>query len=508
MNEVKVCTGYLDVKISAKSRRGFTPWKAWHKQWCEIRRLDNIENGAELKLKTSQDGNVISCVVLPRSSTVCRIQSRSKSYAFGVFTCGRSQKPLLFLSGSCESDTQRWMEIIRKTLSIALYIPVGNLSFHVSIVDNTHSRAAGLTGLHGILSANCQEIIISDPTTGENIIKWKWHQFHQFHLQAVSQVEDENVICVFHTSREFIAGPGQLHFYCQKALNLLELLVSRGKCKFNLSLAASQRLSLSEGDLSKSTEDIANNPNYCLRNLSDSDDSGVQEGLLSGGSESHTKNSPSMTGLLSKTPGGSEADDDDDNDNEDVSIIDNSHTCKIPRGESGISLASGVYEEIPETLPDDKKNQKVNENVNIYTNGHMAHVYEDPEELSTAISFKCDPPPLPPRIFSRLEKNCDTIKDEDDNISIKSTSKVNSFIRNTYKYRSSTLPSKDLRRLSQTFTTDSDYMVMMMPKNKKDKAKTKTPLVPESLYVPMSPIVNNIKTKIESCYMVMSGKKC
>lgn len=51
-------------------------------------------------------------------------------------------------------------------------------------------------------------------------------------------------------------------------------------------------------------------------------------------------------------------------------------------------------------------------------------------------------------------------------------------------------------------------MVMMMPKNKKDKAKTKTTLVPESLYVPMSPIVNNIKTKIESCYMVMSGKKC
>lgn len=108
-----------------------------------------------------------------------------------------------------------------------------------------------------------------------------------------------------------------------------------------------------------------------------------------------------MNGLLSKTPGGSEADDDD----EDISIIDKSHKCKIPRGESGISLASGVYEEIPETLPDDKKNQNANENVNLYINGHMAHVYEDPVELSTAISFKCDPPPLPPRIFSRLGKN-------------------------------------------------------------------------------------------------------
>lgn len=100
--------------------------------------------------------------------------------------------------------------------------------------------------------------------------------------------------CIFHqlrnvVFREFIAGPGQLHFYCQKALNLLELLVSRGKCKFNLSLAASQRLSQSEGDLSKSTEDIVNNPSYCLRNLSDSDDSGVQEGLLLSESENHTK---------------------------------------------------------------------------------------------------------------------------------------------------------------------------------------------------------------------------
>lgn len=27
MNEIEVYGGYLDVKVSAKSRRGFTPWK-------------------------------------------------------------------------------------------------------------------------------------------------------------------------------------------------------------------------------------------------------------------------------------------------------------------------------------------------------------------------------------------------------------------------------------------------------------------------------------------------
>lgn len=84
--------------------------------------MDCIENGVELKLKTSADGNVLNCVVLPRSSTICRTESRTKQYAFGVFTTGRNQKPLLFLSGSCESDSQAWMASIRKMLCIATYL--------------------------------------------------------------------------------------------------------------------------------------------------------------------------------------------------------------------------------------------------------------------------------------------------------------------------------------------------------------------------------------------------
>lgn len=141
-----IICGYLDVKISSRSRRGLTPWRvshlffkyrpftsainlfffpnqAWQRQWCEIKRLDGIENGAELKFKSSSDGSVISCVVLPRSSTICRTESRTKHYAFGVFTIGRNQKPLLFLSGVSESDSQEWMSSIRKALSIATYLP-------------------------------------------------------------------------------------------------------------------------------------------------------------------------------------------------------------------------------------------------------------------------------------------------------------------------------------------------------------------------------------------------
>lgn len=136
--------GYLDVKISSKSRRGLTPWKvsiyhknnhfhskfackqsqAWQRQWCEIKRLeDNINNGLELTLKSSTDGSTLNSLILPRSSTICRTESRTKQYAFGVFTQGRNQKPLLFLSGVSESDSQEWMSSIRKMLCVASYLP-------------------------------------------------------------------------------------------------------------------------------------------------------------------------------------------------------------------------------------------------------------------------------------------------------------------------------------------------------------------------------------------------
>lgn len=77
---------------------------------------------------------------------------------------------------------------------------MGESNFHVSLVDNAHSRTAGLMGLHGVLGTNSQEMFISDPCTGEHKIYWKWYQFHQFHLQATTHLSDEKMICVMHTS--------------------------------------------------------------------------------------------------------------------------------------------------------------------------------------------------------------------------------------------------------------------------------------------------------------------
>ncbi|XP_022908243.1 uncharacterized protein [Onthophagus taurus] len=476
-----VISGYLDVKISARKRRGFTPWKAWQKQWCEIKRLDNIENGVELKFKSSADGSVISNVVLPRSSTLCRTDSRTKQYAFGVFTLGRNQKPLLFLSGSSESDSQLWMASIRRLLCVATYLPVGDSNFHVSIIDNAHSRAAGLIGIHGVLGTNSQDMVISDPCTGEPKISWKWYQFHQFHLQAPCHPNDEKTICVMHTSTEFVAGPGQLYIYCKESPRLLNYLVGRGKCpKYSPGFLSSRRLSRSEGDLCDSTsKDVPDSP-ICFRSNSGSEDSGVRVSMTSDDFSIKSRMGSSLStlgmALITKTPGGSETNGES---LQDLSITSDTNT--LTRRESGISLASGVYEEIPD-VP--------NGAVKVNSGDFSHHVYENPLDVIDRLEKhqKIPPPPLPPRVFDRsftLERDRNIDK--------------NAQTSTPYKHRCNTLPAKDLARISQIFTNESEYMVMSPNKGKITEKI-------ECHYVPMSPIVN-LKTKIESCYMVMNGKK-
>lgn len=71
-----------------------------------------------------------------------------------------------------------------------------------------------------------------------------------------------------------------------------------------------------------------------------------------------------------------------------------------------------------------------------------------------------------------------------------------------YKQRCNTLPAKDLSRVSQTFTPESEY-VIMTPTKSLNKPKN---AALEGLYMPMSP-VTNLKNKLENCYMAMSGRK-
>ncbi|XP_074042460.1 uncharacterized protein isoform X2 [Leptinotarsa decemlineata] len=444
----ELLSGYLDVKISSKSRRGFTPWKAWQKQWCEIKRLDSIENGLELKLKSGKEGSVLNCITLPRSSTICRTDSRTKRYAFGVFNLGRNKKPLIFLSGNSESNSQQWMSSIRRILSIASYIPVGNANFRVSLVDNEHSRSAGLVGLFGVLSITQQELVISDPCTGEQKLSWKWFQFHQFHHQAATQPIDEKKIIVMHTSGEFSVGPGQLYLYCNDGSTLLHYLVARGQLTNTGSCYVNKRLSRSEGDIycAANGAQSCDMPS-CFHSQSGSEDSGIRASIVSDEFEYVMKcaNTESMNSigiaLITNTPGSSEADDS----SQDLRIM-NERTCTgLPRNESGISLCSGIYEEIP----DDLEAKQV-------TPQPIAHVYENPVDLILESKNKqFAPPPLPPRLWE--------------------------FCHKSGSYRCSTLPAKDLSKLSRLFMTESDYEIMSPSKTFRRLS------VAESIYLPMSP---------------------
>ncbi|CAH0551732.1 unnamed protein product [Brassicogethes aeneus] len=488
-----VISGYLDVKISSRSRRGLTPWKAWQKQWCEIRRLDSIENGVEMKLKSSPEGSVLNCVILPRSSTICRTESRTKQYAFGVFTLGRYQKPILFLSGNSESDSQDWISDIRRLLCIASYLPVGESNFRVSLIDTAHSRTAGLFGLYGVLGINSQDITISDPCTGEPKITWQWYQFHQFHLQAPAQPKDDKMVVVMHTSGEFPAGPGQLYLYCKQGVKLLNHLVGRGKRpKPSPGLISTKRLSRSEGDLCGGGGGGSHGPcppdsPMCFRSQTGSDDSGVRVSIASDDSgyvlKAKTASSLVSIGmaLLTKTPGGSENNDDSV---PDLTNIDEQYLkCSLPRRESGVSLASGIYEEIPDDYVTKSKKKE-------------SHIYENPLEMildgKTGKQFK--PPPLPPR-RNELSPDCNEDMLPCDLL-------LNSPI--TFKQRCNTLPAKDLARMSQIFTAESDYVIMSPSKTLE---KPRKPSISESLYMPMSPVIQLKNKIVESYYMSMTGGK-
>ncbi|CAG9864138.1 unnamed protein product [Phyllotreta striolata] len=460
MPQMDCLKGFMEVKMPSKTKRGFTPWKAWKRQWCEIKRLDSIQNGVELKLRSNKDGNVLNSFVLPRCSLICRTESRTKQHAFGVFNLGRKQKPIVFLTGNSETESQNWMFSIRKMLSVASYLPVDNSNFRVSLVDNHHSRAAGLLGTFGVLSVNQQDLIISDPCTGEQKIAWKWFHFHQFHLQAPLNSGDDQKIIVMHTSSEFPAGPGQLFLYCKHASKLLHHLVARGQF-----LKTKNRLSRSEGDLCNALNcSFQSDSPVCLRSQTGSEDSGIRASIVSDDSEYQLKSKDTSVSsirmdVVTKTPGGSETEDSSQD------LLNPQQRHGLPRNESGISLASGIYEEIPDDHEFTPKSSK-----------HASHVYENPAEVIFELRKRFfAPPPLPPRStdFGWMNKR--------------------DYGTPPLKPRCNTMPAQDLSRISKIFTSESDYEVMSPSKTLE---VAKKPCV-EDFYVPMMPL-KYLKLKTDS----------
>ncbi|XP_077276211.1 uncharacterized protein LOC143905010 isoform X1 [Temnothorax americanus] len=255
--DTEIC-GFLDVKskgskcVTQKVRKRALPLsKVWKRSWCSVRKLGE---GPDLGLLVQFDqqlscrGSALkqnekdSSVTLPSDAVVHRIRSRTKQFAFSI-SSAVDRKPLLSLSANSETETQRWMTDIRHLLKPRRH-RCTERSYNISIVDNPHSKAAGLTGLYGDLIANEIGIFIRNVHTGEIAETFEWKEFIQFHLITVGRPEDVKRICVMHTSKEFRCGVGELHVFCLDANKLLRDLVTQGRGPRHR-----QRLLHSNGDL-------------------------------------------------------------------------------------------------------------------------------------------------------------------------------------------------------------------------------------------------------------------
>lgn len=145
------------------------------------------------------------------------------------------------------------------------------------------------------------------------------------------------------------------------------------------------------------------------------------------------------------------------------------------RRESGVSVLSGVYEEIPD-LPSAKEFE------NSEPRKSSLHMYEDPVDIILTSLNKLTPPPLPPRheaMMQSLTVSEEEVEDVRDNIGLVSFSQT-------------TTPKRSKIKKSKLIDLESKYMV-------------RSGKQPENFYVPMNSTKQIVEE--ENGYMIMKANK-
>lgn len=151
-DDTEIC-GFLDVKSGKRytaqrlKKRALVSSRVWKRLWCSIKRLGpglgmQVQFGSKFGCGSMKQCESDNSIIIPSNAVVYRIRSTTKQFAFGITST--KEKLLLSLSANSETETQRWMANIRHLLKPRRYCSLGK--FYVSIVDNAHSKAAGLTG--------------------------------------------------------------------------------------------------------------------------------------------------------------------------------------------------------------------------------------------------------------------------------------------------------------------------------------------------------------------------
>ncbi|KAL6268417.1 hypothetical protein P5V15_001552 [Pogonomyrmex californicus] len=235
-HDTEIC-GFLDIKLTGNKyiarkmkKKPLALSRVWKRTWCSVKKLKSglgVQVQFDLKLGNVKQNEKGDFVEIPSDAVLYRVHSRTKRFAFCI-ALARDRKALLSLSANSETETQRWMANIRYLLKPKKYC-FAEKSYQISMIDNTHSKVAGITGLYGDLIANEMGIFIRNIHTGDVAETFQWKEFSQFHLMTAGRPEDVKRICVMHTSKEFRCGIGEFHIFCLDANKLLQDLVTQGR---------------------------------------------------------------------------------------------------------------------------------------------------------------------------------------------------------------------------------------------------------------------------------------
>nr|XP_049700748.1 uncharacterized protein LOC110381296 [Helicoverpa armigera] len=232
-------SGYLEIKYPFKSNLGLNPFKSWKRQWCILRPSPTC-SGASLAVYCSEAGASAGSVELPSGCVVKRAKSRTRPHAFAVFSVDEPRKPRVLLAAQSLHDTQVWMEKIRALLNGSKILdsePLLKDSYSVSVIATELSRKCGLSA-DTVVTLSPGGVIVARAHLAA-FIDWK-------HISDVRlEDEDANRICVLVVDRSFDKGGGLLKLSSPVSGALAR--AARALC--GAGLRARRQLSKSDGDL-------------------------------------------------------------------------------------------------------------------------------------------------------------------------------------------------------------------------------------------------------------------
>ncbi|XP_075981467.1 uncharacterized protein LOC142980069 [Anticarsia gemmatalis] len=236
-------SGYLEIKYPFKSNLGLNPFKSWKRHWCILRPSPTCA-GASLAVYCTEAGASAGSVDLPLGSVVKRAKSRTRPYAFAVFSVDDPRKPRILLAAQSLHDTQVWMEKIRALLNGSKILesePLLKDSYSVSVVSTELSRKCGLS-TDTVVTLSPGGVIVARAHFAA-VLEWK-------HITDVRLTDDDkNRICVLHVDSEFKKGGGELKFTSPVAGQLAQALQSAWRAGGSLGTKHAHKLSKSDGDL-------------------------------------------------------------------------------------------------------------------------------------------------------------------------------------------------------------------------------------------------------------------